>query len=76
MNTKNIRCFDFDDDIVNGNDCILHLGISGSKEFIRKILQETIKEIDSSYGKPIQGIISQYGGTKHVITPKWNGKEY
>lgn len=73
-NTKNM--INFDDDVTTGEDCVLYLGVSGDKEYIRKVLQDAIKEIDASYGKPVQGIVSQYGGTKHVITPRWNGGNY
>lgn len=51
------------------NPCALYFSATGTKDSIRNKLQEMLNEINSSHGKTYQGIISQYGGVTHVITP-------
>ena len=62
-------------DASTGNDCVLHLSVSGSKERVIHILKEALRDIEV-HGKPIQGCVSAFNGVSHVITPVWNGKEY
>lgn len=66
----------FAEDCITGNDCLLQVAISGTKEVILNRLKEMVKQMEDSYGKPYQGIVSQYGGVSHVITPIWNGREH
>lgn len=69
----------FVDDAVDGNDCVLHLSMSGSHDAIVDRLKSIIDQMDSSrgnYGKPIQGVVSQYHLVSHVITPIWKGIKY
>lgn len=57
-------------------DCSLIVAITGSSKYIKDELASLIKEIDSSYGKPRQGISLKYGGNTEIITPfwkNWNG---
>lgn len=58
------------------NDSQLILAISGSPEAIKEKLQRIITEMDSSYGKPCQGIMTYFKGTSEVITPIWKGEKY
>ena len=58
------------------NDCVLFLAIAGNRGTIRKKLQSMIDEIDSSYEKPIQGIVCSFYSISHVITPVWKGMKY
>jgi len=62
-------------DAATGNNCVLHLSVSGSKEKVILILEEALRDIEV-HGKPIQGCVSTFGGVSHVITPIWNGEEY
>lgn len=66
----------FDADSANGNYCVLHFSMSGTKQAIYTKLLDMAEQIHADYGKPIQGIVSAFEGTSHVITPVWNGKEY
>jgi len=67
----------FDTDATTGDDCVILFAASGSKEAIReKLLLMALEINDEEYPKPIQGIISSFSLTSHVITPIWGGKEY
>lgn len=48
---------------------------SQSAAELKEFLQRTLNDIEK-YGKPIQGVISQYRTTSYVRTVKWNGREY
>lgn len=65
----------FDEDAARG-DNVVHISMSGEPRAMRKKLQQIVDDFDSSYGKPIQGVVSQFGVTSHVITPKWHGQEF
>lgn len=59
------------------NNCVLLLAISGNTGTIRRKLFSIIEEMDEkNYGKPCQGIFSQFNSCAHVITPIWKGQEY
>lgn len=47
-----------------------------SKKAIKERLLSIVKEIDSNYGKPCQGIISEYQLETHISTPIWNNQSY
>ena len=66
----------FSSDSSEGNDCLLHVSMSGNKAFILNNLKEMVREVESSYGKPYQGINTHFNGCSHVITPIWNGEKY
>lgn len=67
---------EFNIDSVLGNDCVLHLSISGTKESIEEKLREVLRELDNGYGKPVQGIHINSLSHSHIITPIWEGKYY
>lgn len=46
-----------------------------SKKELKAFLQSMLNDIEK-YGKPMQGMLSQYHSTSFVCTPKWDGKEY
>lgn len=46
-----------------------------SKNELKVFLLRMLNDIEL-YGKPIQGILSQYHSTSFVSTPKWDGKDY
>lgn len=73
--TKNVQMVKFSPDASNG-DTVLQLSITGPSKLIAEKLRNMANEIDSKYGKPRQGITSQYGCTSHVTTPVWGGVEY
>lgn len=52
-------------------DCSLIVAITGSSKYIKEELASLIKEIDSSYGKPCQGIHLKGDGNTEIITPFW-----
>ncbi len=56
-------------------DSQLIVALTGSPEFIKTQLEEMVKQFDQ-YKKPMQGIVSSYGGTKEVITKVWKGQDY
>lgn len=60
----------------NPKDSQLIIAISGSPEYIKERLQFLLKDCDSSYGKPTQGITCHGNGITDVITPIWKGKKY
>jgi hypothetical protein len=60
----------------NPKDSQVFIAITGNKKAIREALTKVIEQMDDSYGKPIQGIHSQYGAVCTVITPLWEGIEY
>lgn len=62
--------------VTDKNDCLLFFAIAGNKNTIKAKLEQMIREIDDSYGKPMQGIVSSFNCVSHVITPIWNGEEY
>lgn len=62
--------------IARNQDCLLFFAISGSPQTIKEKLLTMVRQIDSSYGKPAQGIVSGFGYDSHVITPIWNGEKY
>lgn len=69
----------FDNNFHTPNDkenCQLFIGLTGTKEFIVKKLQLTLEEINSSYGKPCQGVYLEPDGTKEIITPIWGGRKF
>lgn len=67
---------EFATDAATGDDCVLHLSVSGTSLYVREVLRDLMHQIDGDHGKPHQGIVSQHHGTRHTITPIWNGKEY
>lgn len=64
----------FADDASKGEN-LLQVSISGDPKFIQQRLREIANEFDTAYGKPCQGIVSQFGEYTHVITPIWHGKQ-
>lgn len=54
---------------------ILFIGITGTKDAIRARLEHILADFDT-YGKPKQGMLSDWGSESHVITPKWEGKKH
>jgi hypothetical protein len=46
------------------------------KKALREKLMDIVKEIDSPYGKPCQGTVSQYHVETKISTPIWDGEEY
>lgn len=52
-------------------DCSLIVAITGSKDYIKNELISLAKEIESSYGKPCQGVYLKGDGNTDVITPFW-----
>ena len=65
----------FDEETTQGEN-VVHISMSGEPRAMRKKLQQIVDEFDSQYGKPIQGVVSQFGVVSHVITPKWHGQEF
>lgn len=65
----------FDESHDNPTDCQLILCITGSKSEVKAKLYSILKEMDSVYGKPVQGTMFA-GFTSSVITPVWNGEKY
>jgi hypothetical protein len=47
-----------------------------NKEAMKRKLQDIVNEFDKPYGKPCQGIHSQYQVETKLVTPIWDGKEY
>lgn len=67
---------EFNNDHSKEYPCKLFLALSGNKEYIRKVLVKMLENIDSSYGKPIQGQSWTADGVEHVITPVWDNKQF
>lgn len=62
---------------MSNNKFILNIAMTGeSKEAMKQKLLEIVKEFDSDYGKPCQGIVSQYHVETKISTPIWDGKSY
>jgi len=59
-----------------GTNSILLVALSGDPQRIKDKLIDMAAQIDAPYGKPIQGIVSQYKLTSHVITPIWKGETF
>ena len=65
----------FDEETTQGEN-VVHISMSGEPKYMKRKLQQMIDEMDSVYGKPIQGVVSQFGLVSHVITPTWGGEIY
>lgn len=46
-----------------------------SKKELKEILQKMLNDIEQ-YGKPRQGMLTQFHSTSFVCTPMWDGKDY
>jgi hypothetical protein len=67
---------DFDHTTNVTKNCQLFVGLTGTREYIIKRLQSILDDTKSAYGKPFQGIVSEFDGTSTIKTPIWKGKEY
>lgn len=61
----------------NPTECQLLVALTGSSKYIAEQLRKMIREIESSYGKPVQGqSLSGDKNYSHIITKIWEGKKY
>lgn len=58
------------------NACQLFLAANGTKEHVKRILEQALSQLNDNYGKPCQGITLSWDGDSHIITPVWNHKPY
>ena len=67
---------DFDLETTATKNCSLIFGMVGTKEAIRENLLLMLSQMDSPYGKPLQGGMYRFSGELKVSTPVWGGEDY